>query len=568
MEEITKQVSKARRRLNLQLFLSICSRSLFCALIVALIAIAIPKIWAFDFLADGEAANVWNWSWLGGSLGIGLIISLVIAYLGRKTPIQTAIEVDHEFDLRERVSSAMALSDAERESDFGKALLADAVDRVDRIDIADRFKVKMDWRAFLPLLLAVAAFGIAFGVKNATADRAAAEDGVEQQLKRIQDADEALKKKLEQQLKKAQEKGLENAELAFKEIQSELDKLDPKDKQSTKKMMAKLNDIKKQLEDRQKQLGNTEELKKQLSNMKDIEQGAAEKIAKNMQSGDFDKAQEEIKKLADQLANDSLSDEEKKQVAKQMSSLGEKLDEIAKKNEQAKQQLKEQIEQAKRDGDLDKAAKMQQQLDQRESQQRQMDQLQQMAQQLKQCADCVGNGEKLSEQQMAQAQQALKDLSEQLEQIQKDGESLESIKDVMEQIAECKDMMNGSDFDSLASSGEGDSAGDGSGQGEGQGAGEGSGDGLGEGQGFGARPESETGVGFFDTKVAGKTKEGEAILAGKVDGKVVAGESKAAVREQIESSLSEESDPLTDLRLPRSQRDQAKEYFEKIRTGQ
>jgi len=568
MEEITKQVSKARRRLNLQLFLSICSRSLFCALIVALIAIAIPKIWAFDFLADGEAANVWNWSWLGGSLGIGLIISLVIAYLGRKTPIQTAIEVDHEFDLRERVSSAMALSDAERESDFGKALLADAVDRVDRIDIADRFKVKMDWRAFLPLLLAVAAFGIAFGVKNATADRAAAEDGVEQQLKRIQDADEALKKKLEQQLKKAQEKGLENAELAFKEIQSELDKLDPKDKQSTKKMMAKLNDIKKQLEDRQKQLGNTEELKKQLSNMKDIEQGAAEKIAKNMQSGDFDKAQEEIKKLADQLANDSLSDEEKKQVAKQMSSLGEKLDEIAKKNEQAKQQLKEQIEQAKRDGDLDKAAKMQQQLDQRESQQRQMDQLQQMAQQLKQCADCVGNGEKLSEQQMAQAQQALKDLSEQLEQIQKDGESLESIKDVMEQIAECKDMMNGSDFDSLASSGEGDSAGDGSGQGEGQGAGEGSGVGLGEGQGFGARPESETGVGFFDTKVAGKTKEGEAILAGKVDGKVVAGESKAAVREQIESSLSEESDPLTDLRLPRSQRDQAKEYFEKIRTGQ
>ena len=94
------------------------------------------------------------------------------------------------------------------------------------------------------------------------------------------------------------------------------------------------------------------------------------------------------------------------------------------------------------------------------------------------------------------------------------------------------------------------------------------GNGLGEGRASGDRPEEETDKAFFDTKVGAKPKAGEAFRAGYADGKNLAGKSQEEIKEQITTSLSADPDPLTNQRLPKAQREQAKQYFERIRKGE
>ena len=45
MEEIKRQVGRARRRLIMQQFVSVAVWTLFAALLLAVIGLAVPKIW-------------------------------------------------------------------------------------------------------------------------------------------------------------------------------------------------------------------------------------------------------------------------------------------------------------------------------------------------------------------------------------------------------------------------------------------------------------------------------------------------------------------------------------------
>ena len=73
---------------------------------------------------------------------------------------------------------------------------------------------------------------------------------------------------------------------------------------------------------------------------------------------------------------------------------------------------------------------------------------------------------------------------------------------------------------------------------------------------------------FYDSKVAQKTGHGAAIITGEADGPNLKGKVRAQIQEQMDSAKHENSDPLTGQRLPRSQRDFAKEYFDSLREGE
>ena len=62
--------------------------------------------------------------------------------LSRRTALDAAIEIDRRFDLRERVASSLSLSEAERDTDAGQALVKDAVRAASRIDVGDKFRVR------------------------------------------------------------------------------------------------------------------------------------------------------------------------------------------------------------------------------------------------------------------------------------------------------------------------------------------------------------------------------------------------------------------------------------------
>src|SRR4051812_7004633 len=221
MEEIKRQVARARRRMNLAEFLRMVSWSLTAALAVALIGLAIPRVWAI-----GVSAEVWTWSWIGGSLGTGLLVGWLMAFLRRRGDLEAAIELDRRYGLKERVSSSLSLSPEERDSDFGKALLNDAARRVERIDVREQFAVPVShWRNLLPLIPALAMFAIVFFVPLAQSKVTASPETPKEFKEHLKKAVTELEKKNAELKKEMAEKGLKEAEAALDELAKQAQKL-------------------------------------------------------------------------------------------------------------------------------------------------------------------------------------------------------------------------------------------------------------------------------------------------------------------------------------------------------
>ena len=107
-------------------------------------------------------------------------------------------------------------------------------------------------------------------------------------------------------------------------------------------------------------------------------------------------------------------------------------------------------------------------------------------------------------------------------------------------------------------------------QGNGQcrhGNGMGEGDGLGNGSGYGDRPEQEEDTNTYETQVRGQVKKGRAIIAGFADGPNRKGSYSRGSQEAIKAALTEESDPTENQTLPRTEREHAQQYFDRLREG-
>ena len=96
----------------------------------------------------------------------------------------------------------------------------------------------------------------------------------------------------------------------------------------------------------------------------------------------------------------------------------------------------------------------------------------------------------------------------------------------------------------------------------------GMGDGMGEGEGSGYRPEAETDTGVYESKVKGDPKAGEAVRIGDAIGPNKPGLAQEASKEEILSSLKNDSDPLSDTRLPKDQQDHVREFFKRFESGE
>ena len=97
MDTLERQVRRARRRLAAERFLNVLGWCWFAALLAALVAILADKFWPL---------GVESWAWVAGALGLGLLAAAVWTLLIRGGMLEAAIEIDHRFALKERVSSA------------------------------------------------------------------------------------------------------------------------------------------------------------------------------------------------------------------------------------------------------------------------------------------------------------------------------------------------------------------------------------------------------------------------------------------------------------------------------
>lgn len=559
MNDVNRQVTKARRRLNLHSFIHVLSWALFAGLIVAAVGLLIPKIWHLAFLETQDHHDGWTAGWVIGGCVLSLVVAGLLSIRKFVDTQSAAIEVDGRFGLKERLSSALAIDESTAETEAGKALLKDAGRSAEVIDVRDRFKFQRAKSLALPLIPIALLFAITF-LPNAVFEKEAAASDTTVEVETIKKAVKEMQKKIEKRRKSLEAAGLKDAIGKLDALQRKFDGLDPDKLPNKKQALVQLNDIKKEIEERQKELGGSKDLKNSLQKLKDVGSGPAKKVAEAMAKGDMKMAAKAVKDLAEKLKSGKMSEAEKKKLANDIKQLAKEFEKIQKQNQAKKEQLKKDIQKAMKQGDANKAAKLQAKLDEMEKQKRQMDKFKKMAQKMKACANCMKkgggkpqsggqkqNGEKgeqgKSEKSIEDAAKGLEDLAKEMEQMEEELKEMEALEDMEKAIGEAKGGMNGKESDKPQWSKNA----------------------KGKGRGAGEREREEDQTGKYKSRVKGKLQKGQTVVTGDADGNNITGRSTSEVQQIVRESMADKADPLENQVLPKSQREHAQEYFEKLR---
>lgn len=545
MNRIEQKVSAARRRLILGRFGKAICGTLFLGLVVATAAVALPGLLAID--VDFRS---WVYGWVGGAIGVAVMVAAVVAWATAPSRVEVAAEVDRRFGLGERLSSSLALSDRERDSDFATALLADAERRAEQLQVADQFALRPSKLGWLPLAvmpLLVVALLVVDPVGRTSAGIAPAVDPAETQQVKV--VAQQLRQQLEQQRQKAASADLKEATELYEQLTAKLDRVMSRKPLDRKEALIAINDLKQQLEQRRNQLGSSQEMRKALAQLNGVPGGPAEKIAKSVAQGDFNQARDLVKELAKQLRDDTLSDAEREQLQQQINQLREALENAAQQHASQQQALQQMIDQARQAGRGDEAARLQQKLNQLQQQQAAMQDLADMAQAMAQSAEALEQGDS------AAAAEALEQLGDQLGQMASQMSELENLQATLNDVVQSKAQMRCSQ----CQGGGCQSCQPGARPADQAGAG------IGSGAGQSSPPEAEGPSNTYETQVRGQFRRGQAIVAGVADGPNRKGVSREELKEAVATALTEAADPTENQTLPRTEREHTQSYFQQLR---
>lgn len=546
MDQLIEQVERARRRLVMQQFLGRLVRCLFATFCLAAVAIAVPKLFVIEGLPE-----LWAEGWLIGSAVVALVAAMIWTLGRQKTTLEAAMEIDTRHDLRERTASTLLLPEEEQASPVGKAVLKDTMAHLSRIDVAEKFRLEGDRRAWLPLLPALLAVALMFfGNREATSNTTqAAATATQEQVKKAQ---EDLRKRIEKRRKEAEKRGLKDASDLLKQVEKGTSELSEQKIEDQKKSVVKLNNLAEQLKKQRDKLGGKEALERELQKMKDLGKGPAEKVANALKRGDWKKALDEIKQLQQKMAKGEMTPDEKKQLSEQLGKMKEQLQAASEARKQAIEKMKQQIEKQKQSGNAEQAGKLQQKLEQMQQQQQQASKLDQLAQKMGMAQKALKEGDS------KQAAQQMQQMAQELEQMQQEAGEMEMLDAAMTEIEMAKQAMG-----CQQCQGGGCQAC----QGPGMGKGNKPGQGMGEGQGQGDRPDEKNPTNLRDTKVKQDPKRGGSTFEGLVEGPNLKGQALQSLKAELETTTTQEADATVNERLPRGHREHTAEYFERLRDG-
>jgi len=541
MDVLRRQVQRALRRLIFEQFLRALGWSWTATLLVAAIGIGVEK---YRPLGVGPTA------WIVGSMVAGLIAAVGWTLLRRRRAMDAAIEIDRRFQLKERVSSSLSLDEATRETPVGRALVADAAARVEKLRVGEKFRVRLSRAALLPLVPAAAAFLVAWLLNPVPAQQQAiARQEAIEVKKQIKTTSTSLEQKLSERRKKAEEEGLEAAEELFKKLEAGTRELADQENPDRQKTLTGLNDLAKELEKRREELAASREVKEQLSQLENLQAGPADRFAQAVREGDTERALKELEKLQKKLKDGELGEAEQKQLAKQMGEMAEKLNQMAKKQQEARQKMEQELAKAQKEGRKADAQQIERKLAAMAQQAQRENQMKKMAQQCSECAQAMeqGDGKKAGE--------AMAEMQAEMQALEQELSEMEQLDDAMQEIADAKDAMNCKQC-----------------QGAGckvcQGDKDGKDSRPGHGVGRNKEPGPDLATSTYDTSVRQKVNPGGGVVVGEVDGPSRKGGVQQEIQSQFQNVESAAEDPLTGQRLPRGYREHAQKYFDALREGE
>ena len=545
MDIIQRQVNRVARLVWTKTLLSVLAWTLIFAFSVCFVALLVPKIWFLPYQFEA-----WSLRWLAGCGLSAAVITAVVALMNRPSEMQSAIELDQRFGLRERVSSALLLTPSERETAIGAALIQDAQAKAERIDVRDQFPVRFaahtPW-VFLPLAACIALFWVPDAELPAITKLPGS---ASERLNNIKNQTKPILAQIKKQRESLEEKGLQDAADEFKKIEKKLEDLQKSETLDSKKLLADFNEIKKEVEQRKEALGGSDNLKKALENLKQMDKGPADKMMSALKEGDLDKAGKELEKMLEQMKSDKLTDEQKQQLAKQLEQMQKAIEKSSDQQKQAMEDTKKELDNAMKSGDSEAASKLQKKLDQMQASAKKGEVANAVKKQMEKAQKAMEQGDSEG------AKEALEELQAELEQMAEDQESLQEMEELANELQAAKKSSACAECN-----GEGCASCSGKGDKEGKP----NKNAKGEGKGQGEREESETGVKQFDSQVRDQMKKGETSFGGKVGGANRKGTTKEEVRESVLHGTPDDPDAIENMTLPKAQRDQQRDYFNSLR---
>lgn len=537
------------------------------------LAIAGAALFAWRMLSSvAPAPAAWG-VMLGVGFGVALIGASVWSVLRIRQGAPVARRVDEQADLRESLSTALAVALAD--DAWSRATVSQAERVASGVDLGKTLPIESP-RAWPAPVVAWGVLGVALALPapdltGAFGDRAAiaSEREIIEAKAEVDETTTALKEQ-------AERLGLN---LDFDE-ETEGEEVGVPDQQTPEqiraaavKKLTKLGDeLAEKMDSREQQA--REALENRLQRLRQPGPGPAEDLARSLARGEFGKAKEALDQLEQQLREGSLDEAQREQLERQLANLSEQMDALADRQnemEAALQQAgmsREQAEQLAGDPDA-----LQQALENMENlSEAQRQQLQQMAQAAQQAQQSMQNMSG-SMSQMAQAMQSMSqagDMNGQMAQSMGElGDQLSQMEMLASDMAGMQAMMQKMQGQAFAL---GQAAGSmpGLGQGQGQGQGqwnmgdtsrqsEGSG---GAGQGSGDGPAArETSFSTTAAKSAVKTTDGPIIGSTLVYESQVRGESRATFAAAAQSASASATDAIESMRVPRAYEQAVQRYF-------
>jgi len=529
-----RQLSRARRRLFLQVLLDHVARCCTGAL-------ALASVW---FLAEpyliNDPPNELRWSAAGGLLVGGGVIAMLLAGLRRPTLVNAALALDERFGLKERVTTSFLLTSGQSTTPAGQALLADVNERVAELDVASRFPIRITWNAALipagGLALVLVALFYEPTISKATSKT---NDDLALTPETKNDLDQEIQKLARKDKTK---KPIQIAKTEkIQEIDDELEKLlnQPRDnKDQVKDRIRDLTEIEDKIKDEQRAAEEkAEAIKEQLQQMdrlskkdKKNSEGPAKDLEKAINDGDIDKAKQEMDRLAKKLKDKDLNEPEKEQLQNELHDIQDKLERLSREKEELENEA-DTLRELSRRGQLDPDA-LDRELDQLKKNTEKLDR--EAEDNLKEAADLMKQAEQdLKEGKDEEAAEKMRQAAEKMQQAGGEGES-QDLAEKLVQVQKTKRVLT----QSLG----------------------------GGGPGKGRRPEDKDGdTNSLDTKVTGKLDpKGKKEVTGSAPGQSFKKKSSAEIEGEIQQASQEAPEVIERQRLPKAATEMTKGYFENL----
>jgi len=444
---LERQVNRVRHRLFLQLLLN----RLIIAVTVACVLMA---IWVLIRpYALGDRARPWmDWAAGCGVFGLAIIAAIWLANRSLPDKVSAALSLDERFQLRERVTTSLMLSPAEAYSSAGQALLADVGEKIDGLQVGSRFPIRLGWKS---VLVPASVLGLAILMIYYDPVIPAARGNTEQVTQLPPEIVKELEQKKQEFLNrpktppkpdaKPKSEDIQRIEAQIEEILkrpgntekelrdrlSELSEAEQALRKKTDEEVAKAQNF----QDQMKQLDQLQKKRKDEGKNQD---GPAKEAKDALAQGDTEKAKEEFDRLQKKVKSGDLTEKDKEQLKQELKDLKNDLERLAKEKEKEEEEKRQEREQKLREqmqeGKLDK--------EEFDKEMKKMDDERKQKQETQQLADKLERAQQaLDKDDTDGAASALKDAAEQLEQAQQREQNIDDQENELQRLSDIRDAM-------------------------------------------------------------------------------------------------------------------------------